>query len=276
MLPLLAFFGFTFLASWTLFRVAAALTAGAYYEINPIFLLGVFAPAWVALALTAWFEGRDGVRALLARIFHAPSNARWYVFAVSYMAVIKLTTALLLRVFTGEWPKFGDEPVFILPFAILLSTPVQAGEEIGWRGYALPRLAKYLGLPGGSIVLGIIWASWHLPLFFIPDVDKTNQSFPVYLLSVTAISVTMAWLYWRTRASLLLTMLLHASVNNTTNIVPSALPGAVDPLSFVASRTAWVSVVLLWICAAYFLVQMRGATLPDYEVQPDAVGSRVS
>jgi len=98
----------------------------------------------------------------------------------------------------------------------VLSTPVQAGEEVGWRGYALPRLAERLGLPWASVALGVIWACWHLRLFFLFDgADTFGQSFPVYLLSVTALSVAMAWLYWRTGASLLATMLLHAAVNNT-------------------------------------------------------------
>jgi hypothetical protein len=52
----------------------------------------------------------------------------------------------------------------------------------GWRGYALPRLAERFGLGGASVVLGVLWATWHLPLFFFPGADTENQSFPVYLL----------------------------------------------------------------------------------------------
>jgi hypothetical protein len=91
-----------------------------------------------------------------------------------------------------------------------------------WRGYALPRLAGHLGLGGASILLGGVWALWHLPLFFLPATGSTGQSFPIYLLQVTAISVTMAWLYWKTEGSLLFVMLMHASVNNATGIVPAA------------------------------------------------------
>ena len=115
-------------------------------------------------------------------------------FAIAYMAAIKLTVAVIHRVVTGAWPAFGSEPVYIMALAVVVSTPVQAGEEIGWRGYALPRLAKGVGLPTASILVGFIWATWHLPLFFIAGIDKTGQSFPVYLLDVTALSVTMAWL----------------------------------------------------------------------------------
>ena len=151
--------------------------------------------------------------------------------------------------------------------AIVISTWVQAGEEIGWRGYALPRLSDRLGLAPASVILGIIWASWHLPLFFVPASDTHGQSFPLFLLQVTALSVAMAWLYWRTGGSLLLVMLLHAAVNNTKDIVPSAVPGAMNAFALSTSVVAWLTLALLWITAAYFLLQMRKTTtLPRGEI----------
>jgi membrane protease YdiL (CAAX protease family) len=109
----------------------------------------------------------------------------------------------------------------------------------------------------------VLWASWHLPLFFVPAGDTYGQSFPIYLLQVTALSIAMAWLYWRTKGSLLLIMLLHAAVNNTKDIVPSAVPGATNPYALSStSVVAWLTVACLWIAAGMFLVQMRGtATL---------------
>jgi len=150
--------------------------------------------------------------------------------------------------------------------ALLISTWVQAGEEIGWRGYALPRLTERFGLAQASVILGVIWATWHLPIFFFPVGDLLGQSFPMYLLQVTALSVTMAWLYWRTGGSLLLVMLFHAAVNNLKDIVPSGTPGATNPLVLNASLVGWLTVLLLWIGAAYFLFQMRKiAALPAGE-----------
>jgi membrane protease YdiL (CAAX protease family) len=143
-----------------------------------------------------------------------------------------------------------------------VSTWVQAGEELGWRGYALPRLTAHLGLAGASILLGGLWALWHSPLFFLPNTGSTGQSFPVYLLQVTALSVAMSWLYWKTEGSLLLVMLMHASVNNTTGIVPAAVAGATTPLTFRGSLVAWATIGLSWAIAALLLPRMRGADLP--------------
>jgi membrane protease YdiL (CAAX protease family) len=270
MRSLLKFFSLTFVVSWALWLAGAAIygTATAQPPGFPairgfLYLLGVFAPSLVALALTATADGRAGVLVLLRQTLHWSVRARWYVFALGYMAAIKLAAALMLRVATGDWPAFGREPLYLMAIAIPLSTPVQAGEEIGWRGYALSRLSARLGLSGASILIGVIWAFWHLPFFFISGTDKSGQSFAMYLLSVTAISVAMAWLYWRTSQSLLLTMLMHAAVNNTKDIVPSAVSGATTTFSLASSQAAWLSVAILWICAAYFLIRMRRMRLQN-------------
>jgi hypothetical protein len=80
---------------------------------------------------------------------------------------------------------------------------------------------------------------------------------------VTAISVAMAWLYWRTHGSLLLVMLLHAAANNTKDIVPSMAAGAPNPFTLHATPAAWTTIVLLWGWAAFFLFRMRGAGLEE-------------
>ncbi len=255
------FFLLTFAFTWGTWLAWAALNRQGLAGTGAIFLLGVFAPALTALALTARFEGAGVVRQLIARIGRWEVPARWYVFAVLYFAAIKLTAALIQRIATGSWPAFGDTPWPLMFGAILVSMWAQAGEELGWRGYALPRLAQRVGLGTASVVLGVIWATWHLPLFFLPGTGSDGQSFPIYLLHVTALSVAMTWLYWKTGGSLLLVMVMHASINNTTGIVPAAVPGAADPFAFSGSVVAWVTVALSWVVAAPLLYQMRGAEI---------------
>jgi uncharacterized protein len=162
-----AFFLLTYVVSWSLFAASSRLagtgaTSSAFAGVSQaVLLLGVFAPSIVALALTTRVHGRDGVRALIARIGRVPA-ARWLVFALGYVVAAKFTAALIHRVMIGEWPRFAIDGAILIPFAILVSTPVQAGEEIGWRGYALPRLAARMGWPIASVVLGVLWACWHL------------------------------------------------------------------------------------------------------------------
>ncbi len=250
------FFVLTYAVTWTCFiSVAAAIPAKTPLGAGLV-LLGAYTPSLVALWLTARAEGGTGIRTLLSRVLQWRVAALWYLFAVGYIPALKLTVALVHRVATGAWPPFGNEPWYVIPLAIAFSTPFQAGEEIGWRGYALPRLAARFGLARASVVLGLIWACWHLPQFFIPEADTYGQSFFVYVLQVTALSVAMAWLYARTNGSLLLVMLMHSAVNNSKDLVPSAVPGATNPFGLSASLVAWLAVTFLWICAAYFLARM--------------------
>lgn len=265
MTPLPGFFALTYLVAWTLWMAAAWASGSpesggpAHGALRmPLFTLGAFAPGIVALWLTGRKEGRAGVMALLSRLLEWRVAVRWYVFAISYVIAIKLAVALVHRVATGAWPPFNDNPWYIVLGLVVTVTMFwgQAGEEIGWRGYALPRLASRFGLARASILLGVIWAAWHLPLFFIPATNMTGQSFPVYLLQVTALSVAITWLYAHTNGSLLLTMLMHAAINNTKDIVPSAVRPPTNPFSVSSSLVGWLGLGLLWICAAYFLVRM--------------------
>ena len=269
---LLRFFSLSYAITWTCWSAAGSISRGSASAASgpaalaqALFLLGTFAPGLIALALTGLAAGRAATLALLGRILRWQVGARWYVFAVGCIPAIKLSVALLHRIVTGAWPRFGDVPWYVMAGVIMISTWAQAGEEIGWRGYALPRLADRFGLGPASVVLGIIWATWHLPRFFILGADTLGQSFPLYLLQVTALSVATAWLYWRTGGSLLLVMLLHAAVNNTKDIVPSAVPGATNPFALSTSLPAWLTLALLWICGAYFLVAMRKAKLQSME-----------
>jgi len=263
---LLTFFVLTYLVTWTSWLAAWGLSGGSGATGYPrpglpvlLFYIGVFGPFLVATWLTHRQEGGVGVRALLARLVQWDVGLRWYAFALTFTIAIKLSVALIIRLTTGAWPTFGSEPLYIMVAATIGSVLVfgQAGEEVGWRGYALPRLANRFGLAGASVVLGIIWAFWHLPLFFITGTDTSGQSFPLYLLQVVAISVAIAWLYANTNGSLLLTMLMHSAVNNTKDIVPSVAQSGANPYALSASLVGWLTAALLWVCAGYFIVRMR-------------------
>ncbi|GAC1654796.1 MAG: hypothetical protein NVS4B3_19080 [Gemmatimonadaceae bacterium] len=265
------FFVLTFALTWLAWSVATALPDRGAVDAfapsplrGPLVFGGVVAPAIVALALSARADGRIGVDDLLRPIGRWRVGVGWYLFAAGYTVLVKLAVAPLYRLGVGAWPRFGTSPWSLMVIAVVVSTGAQAGEEIGWRGYALPRLSARLWLPAASLVLGVLWATWHLPLFlFALGSDTYGQSFLVYLLGVTALSVTMAWLYWRTGGSLLLVMLFHAAFNNTKDIVPSAGAPGSHPFFPHASVVGWLTVALLWLGSAYFLRQMRGAQLTE-------------
>jgi membrane protease YdiL (CAAX protease family) len=254
---LVTFFALTFAITWACFTAAGFLVpAGAQW---PLLIIGAFAPSLVAVLLTAKREGKPGVKALLSRLGEWHVGLRWYAFALFYMAAIKIAVALIYRAATGGWPTFGSG----YGIGIVVTSIVAAifggplGEDIGWRGYAIPRLADGMGKARASVVLGFIWACWHLPVFFIPGMDQSGQSLPVYVLQVTALSVAMAWLYWHARGSLLLAVLMHTAINQSKDIVPSRVTGGTtNPWELSHSPVAWLTVLLLGLCAMYFLIRM--------------------
>jgi membrane protease YdiL (CAAX protease family) len=251
----------TFATTWACWYLAAAGDRAPLGIGGPLFLLGVFAPGILAVACTAASEGGSGVRRLLGRIARWAVAPRYYAFALAYLAVVKLAAAGVYRLAAGRWPAFGDTPVVLMVGAIAVSTWVQAAEEVGWRGYALPRLAARLGAPAASVAVGVVWAAWHLPLFVLPGTGSDGQSFPLYLVHVTAASAAMAWLYWRSGGSLLLTMLMHAAINNTTGLVPMVTAGAADPWSWRALPVAWIAAGISWAIAVPCLLALRRADL---------------
>ena len=275
---LVRFFSITFAVTWTCFIAAALLSTSAPALTGlrwPLLILGAFAPSAVAVWLTARHEGRAATRALLSRVVAWRVGFRWYAFALGYMAAIKLAVALVYRVITGAWPQFGHQAWYVVIAAMVVATIFGGplGEEIGWRGYALPRLASRFGLARASVLLGLIWACWHLPVFFMPGLDQYGQSFPVYLLQVTALSVAIAWLYGNTNGSLLLAILMHSAVNQSKDIVPSIVTAATNPLALSTSMVAWLTIALLWVCAAYFLVRMSRDETPKGSGEPSASSS---
>lgn len=258
---IVVYFLLTFVVTWVLWVIAANLSQSPISQ--GVFLLGVFTPGIVAIALTIKNHGEHGAREILCRVVNIHVGWRWYLFAIGYVPAVKLLAAAMHRVLTGAWPRFGETPIVLMLAVLLVSTWVQAGEEIGWRGYALPRMSKGLGVGPASILLGMIWALWHLPLFFYPGSDMRGQSIGLYLAQVTAISVAMGWLYWRTNGSLFIVMLLHAAANNLKDIVPSAITKPGDVFWAGGSLVAWISLSGLVACAGLFLFQTRHVTVID-------------
>jgi CAAX protease family protein len=243
---LLKFFGLTFALSWGLWSLAALVPVGTPARVM-LFLPGTFAPAFVAL----WLAGRSVAEgAFLWRV-----KARWYLVALFYMAAVKLAAAVAHRLASGAWPAIEADPWYVFLGGTLVSTPFQAGEEIGWRGFALPRLSDRVGLGAASLVVGVIWAVWHLPLFLIAGTDTTGQSFPFFVLTVTAISAVLGWLYARTSGSLLLVMLMHAAANNIPHFIPPPVSGNIWELHATLAQV--LTAAFLWIGAGFLLYSFR-------------------
>jgi len=186
--------------------------------LNPVAL--IVGPTLSAFIMTSVTEGREGVRRLVRRIVLWRVGFGWYLFVLlGIPAIIVLSTVvvpgalasfkaaalpstLFLYVVTGPIFLFAGGPVF---------------EEIGWRGFALPRLQRLYGPLVGSLVLGALWGLWHLPLFLIPSWDTPHGSpLDIVLFIVWAVSITIifTWVFNNTKGSVLMVILAHGSMNS--------------------------------------------------------------
>src|SRR5262245_54805780 len=171
--------------------------------------LALFGPAAAAIIVTAGAEGRAGVRALFQRVAIWRVGLRWYAIALGLPAVLSLgAVGLSLALGAPAEVRFNElSPLTAILFFLVI------GEELGWRGYALPRLQARYGALGASLILGVLWAAWHLPNQFIEGLEFYGYGFGAFALYVVAMTVLFTWLANQTRGSVLLAWLFHGAIN---------------------------------------------------------------
>ena len=132
----------------------------------------------------------------------------------------------------------------MLAFSIVPGSAL--GEEIGWRGYALPRLQSRMSALGASLIIGPIWALWHLPLWLTGTPGRTPTLYAAFVISVIALSVILTWVYNSTGGSLLMVVLLHATYNLPITLSIDELGGrATMPVLLYFGLTVVAAIVVV-------------------------------
>ena len=241
--PLISFFVLAYALSWWAWPLYALDLAP-----SPI-VPGPFVAAFIVLAIT---RGKTGVVGLLRRMVRWRVGVQWYAAALLLPIVVTLTAVALNVFLLGAQPsssaaELGGLPSLIPTFFILLLIPGIGGvwEEPGFRGYALPVLQNGRSALFAALILGVLWALWHLP-FYITGVDDWSES-----LQIVAWTVTFAWLFNNTRGSVLLAMLMHASSNTIGGSFASQLFSGADSANLAWLRGALWSVVAIVLVVVY-------------------------
>lgn len=220
--PVIAYFTLAYAISWAVELPLVASAQGWLQAPIPpaIHYLASFGPLLSALIVTVATEGRQGIRQLLAGLLKWRVGLGWALFATLSPIALFVVAAIIGYATTGKWPdltllgEVDDLPYLgIVGGFILWLLTFGLGEEIGWRGYALPRLQKRHTALTATLILGIVWALWHLPAFFYRDTYMAMgliTGFPLFLLSILAASIVFTWLYNSTRGSLLMVIVFHA------------------------------------------------------------------
>lgn len=199
----------------------------------PFAFLGGWGPTLAALVVTARAEGRPGVRRLLRPVANWRVPVGWYLLVLAFPPAVTALSFLVVDRGLGTLRHFdAGAALRAIPVAYLVALPFgPLGEELGWRGFALPRLLPRYGAARASLVLGAIWTFWHVPMMLwspgasIPSVMGLSAfAVAVYLVQITSETVLMTWLFLRARGSLLLAVLAHLTFNTAEAVVYGGLP----------------------------------------------------
>ena len=217
---LLSYFALAYLISWLLWLPLVASSQNWISADTPfvLFYLGAIGPTLAAVIL-ARLDGKRSVWSLLHKLVLWRVDVRWYLVALLLPAAVRFTALGLLYASGRISSDFSLRPWRELLGIFLLMLVLVPLEEIGWRGYALPRLQAIYGALRASLALGVLWGLWHLPLVWVGGSYQESRSPLTYMLVFTVtilpISVLFTWLYDRTQGSLLLASLFHAAINLT-------------------------------------------------------------
>jgi membrane protease YdiL (CAAX protease family) len=177
-------------------------------------LLGSAVPSLLAIVLTAIVFGRGSLRELLGGLLIWRVDLRWYLVAV--LGPVALAGGIVaFNVLLGGPAISINVPLLavVITLAFHIFPGSALGEEIGWRGYALPRLQARRSALSASLILGVIWAFYHLPLFFTGQAFRSPSILVPFVISGIALSIILTWVYNSSGGSLLLIVLLHATAN---------------------------------------------------------------
>lgn len=215
---LLAFVAVPYATLWVLAILVHRLGSRVSFDLRTpagqLALLAIASPLAGAM-LAAWLEdGARGIRALLARAFHWRFPWRWYLLAAAVpLLVIGASCAFSVFVLQAALPSRWFTARVPVEFMAVLLVYIGVGEEVGWRGYLLPRMVAWLGGLGGSVAVGVIWAAWHLPLFWMPGSFQYGTSPLAFVYLLVCWSMLMTWLAKGAQGSVLVAILFHGSVN---------------------------------------------------------------
>ena len=243
--PLISFFVLAYALSWSMWIVYAFNIT----FLGPILALGPFLAAIIITALTG---GRAKLKALLSRMVRWRVGLLWYAAALGlpvgvYLFAVSLNILLGASASTGE--QFGNWYLIFPLFAYSLLFPLSGafGEELGWRGFALPRVQIRLWALYAALIIGVVQTAWHLPLFIS---DPSTPLVPL-IVGFMGLGILATWVFNNTRGSVLMTMLLHASFNTNAGFFGEMFAGA-DLV-----RMSWL-LAAGWCVAAIVVVVVAG------------------
>jgi membrane protease YdiL (CAAX protease family) len=301
--PLVAFFVVAFLGGWLVLLPTVLFESG--FGLIPIDIpapavmlsfipAAIAGPALAAFVVTEMVEGKEGTRKLLRRrILRWRVGIHWYLIAIFGVPIVYFEAssfvlgAAPLDALIEKWPLIFTSYLLKVVMVFLI---VSLWEEIGWMGFALPRLQEEYGPLMASMVLGALWALWHLPAYFnstqvvedkvgLGDLDRLLYLLPLLILLATSTRIVMTWLFNRAMGSVIVVTLFHAGFNISNNeLITNFMP----QMNRIFANYEWMYAVS-GVLALLLIVFTKGRlsykaehTAPPQDAPSSKVGRRVS
>lgn len=265
---LFVFFALTLAWSWTFWLLSAHVDVNSQPLASALFVAGGFGPGFAAISVVGCSNGIVGLRRWLTPRLQWQHRWKWMVlaffFPVTFMS-LAATAHLALGGTLPPSPAEGHILLAVVNFPLVFLAGGPLGEEFGWRAYALPLMQKRVGWRAASLALGVIWAFWHLPLFFFAGTAQSYIPGWLFFVSTVASSVMFAWLFNRSNGSVLPCLVLHTAVNAWPSFIPFMVNqdgSNLQPFQFGVEILVVAAIALLFTGGRHRQVQY----VNDYDV----------
>jgi len=259
-----AFFVLTFAIAWggmgltLIFQEAVESAFGPMGATHPLFILAVWAPAISAILLVLRQGGLPGLRRFLSRLLLWRAPVGWYLLLLVVLPAISFLGAAIGGTLTREALVQPPLPELLAMVGFMLILGPM--EELGWRGYALPILQRAMAPVWAGLLVGAVWALWHVPAFFLSGTPQSGWQVLPFVLGAIAVSVVLTGFFNAARGSILIAILFHWQLNMP--MWPDAQPW--DMYLFIL-----LAVIVVWVKRDEMFRRAGAAT----EVMPTLKGS---
>lgn len=242
-IDLILFFTMTFVITWSILGLYVYASEpmvrlfGNLTGRHPLFYIAVYAPAISALVLILYRHGFQGMRLFLSRLLLWRASIYWYFMLILVVPLVFYVSALFKQGALDTLFPFASVTAYLSAlFFMAIKGPV---EEIGWRGLALPMLQRRMAPIWAALVLGVIWAAWHLPAFMLSGTPQSAWALTPFLVGTLALSVIVTPLFNHSRGSILLPAFFHLQLINP--LWPDAQPYDTWLFVVVAAIVVWLN-----------------------------------
>jgi membrane protease YdiL (CAAX protease family) len=246
--PIVAFYILAFAISWLGWIPGALYERGMFPFTSPLFnLLGGVGPTLAAVIVILARREENGIRNLFGGLLRLRASAGWYVVTFGFWIVVTLLAMLGVGILSGQgFPAVGQFAWGSLPLILVTMLLSNVWEEIGWRGFALPRLQERYGDLMIAIIMGVLWEIWHLPLILSPASPMSSVPWYGGVLFSISLTVIYTWLYQNTARSLFFVTIFHA-MSNTAAFVTLELGAYASSYLYVVGVTVIVATAIILI-----------------------------